>query len=117
MASAKGDPHRNDQASSPGHTISVTYQCGKINQSDYLSRHVKPIEQLPHVEQQEPDDLNNLLYMLHTTPIIDCMGIGTVAQATKNDPILTKIGALINQGSLDRKIRIERSPTLPECTI
>ena len=77
----------------------MTYQRGKINQSDYLSRHAKPIEKLTREEQQEADDLNNLLYMLHTTPIIDCMGIGTIAQATKNDPILTKIATLISQGS------------------
>ena len=78
--------------------FTVTYQRGKINQSDYLSRHAKPIEKLTREERQEADDLNNLLYMLHTTPIIDCMGIGTIAQATQNDPTLKKIATLVNQG-------------------
>jgi hypothetical protein len=78
--------------------FTVTYQRGKINQSDYLSRHEKPIEKLTREERQEADDLNNLLYMLHTTPIIDCMGIGTIAQATQNDPTLKKIATLVNQG-------------------
>ena len=86
-----------------GIRFTVTYQRGKINQSDYLSRHTKPIEKLTREEQQETDHLNNLLYMLHTAPIIDCMGIGTIAQVTKNDPILSKIATLI-------------SPTLPERT-
>ena len=79
--------------------FTVAYQRGKINQSDYLSRHAKPIEKLTREERQEADDLNNLLYMLHTTPIIDCMGIGTIAQATQNDPTLKKIATLVNQGS------------------
>ena len=78
--------------------FTVTYQRGKINQSDYLSRHAKPIEKLTREERQEADDLNNLLYMLRTTPIIDCMGIGTIAQATQNDPTLKKIATLVNQG-------------------
>ena len=79
--------------------FTVTYQRGKINQSDYFSRHAKPIEKLTREEQQEADDLNNLLYMLHTTRIIDSMGIGTIAQATKNYPTHTKLATLINQGS------------------
>ncbi|CAB4022967.1 Hypothetical predicted protein, partial [Paramuricea clavata] len=41
--------------------FTVTYQRGKINQSDYLSRHAKPIEKLTREERQEADDLNNLL--------------------------------------------------------
>lgn len=78
--------------------FTVVYQRGKINQSDYLSRHAKPIEKLPREEQREADDLNNLLYLLHTTPAIDCMGIATIAQATKDDQTLRKIAALINKG-------------------
>ena len=102
--------------------FTVTYQRGKINQSDYLSRHAKPIEKLTREEQQEADDLNNLLYMLHTTPIIDCMGIGTIAPATKNDPTLTNTATLISQGSTSiaktESKEVQRfQNVLPELTI
>ena len=101
MESVKGpsEPKESSSVTKTYVRFTVTYQRGKINQSDYLSRHAKPIEKLTREEQQEADDLNNLLYMLHTTPIIDCMGIGAIAQATKNDPTLRKIATLISQGS------------------
>ena len=85
--------------------FTVTYQRGKINQSDYLPRHAKPIEKLTREEQQEADELNNLLYMLLTTPIIDCMGIGTIAQATKNDPTLTKLSSTRGQPGSQKQNR------------
>ncbi|CAB4037289.1 Hypothetical predicted protein [Paramuricea clavata] len=78
--------------------FTVIYQCGKVNQSDYLSRHAKPIKKLPREEQTEADDLNNLLYLLHTTPAIDCVGIGAIAQATSEDQTLQKIAALSKKG-------------------
>ena len=74
-----------------GLRFTVTYQRGKINQSVYLSRHAKPIEKLTREEQQEAVDLNNLLYILHTIPIMDYMGIGTIVQATKNDQLSQRL--------------------------
>ena len=60
----------------------VNYQQGNINQADYLSRHAKPINLLPREEQQEAEDLNNLLYMLHSTPVLDHISIAAIANAT-----------------------------------
>ena len=67
-----------------GIRFTVTYQKGKINQSDYLSRHAKLLEKIPKGEQKETEDLNNLLYILHTTPVIDCITIAAIAQANKD---------------------------------
>ena len=76
----------------------VTYQKGKINQADYLSRHGKPIEKLSMDEQNEAEDLNNLLYMLHTTPVTDHIGLATIALETKKDPTLHKLVKIIRSG-------------------
>jgi hypothetical protein len=78
--------------------FTVAYRRGKINQSDYLSRHSKPLQKLPQSEQAEADDLNNLLYMFHTTPVLDCICYARIAQCTKEDRTLARITELINQG-------------------
>ena len=79
----------------------VTYQKGKINQADYLSRHGKPIEKLSPDEQNEAEDLNNLLYMLHTTPVMDHIGLATIATETEKDETLQKLSELIKSGQPD----------------
>ena len=100
----------------------VTYQRGKVNQSDYLSRHAKPITALPQEKQTEANDLNNLLYLLHTTPAIDCLGISTIAQATHEDPTLQKIATLIKKGqswiSKTEPDEVQRfRPIFPQLTV
>ena len=44
----------------------VIYQEGKFNQTDFISRRGKPLDQVPVEEREELDDLNNLLYMHYT---------------------------------------------------
>ena len=78
--------------------FTVIYQRGKINQADYLSRHAKPIDQLPVNQQKEAEDLNNLLYMLHTTPIMDHISIAAIARETSNDTALSYISNLVQSG-------------------
>jgi hypothetical protein len=78
--------------------FTVVYQLGKINQADYLSRHAKPIEKLPTSQQGEADDLNNLLYTLHITPIMDHIGISEIAKSTASDRTLAYILDLIKMG-------------------
>ena len=69
----------------------VKYQRGSSNQADYLSRHAKPIHMLDASEQNESEDLNNLLYILHTTPVMDHIGIATISNATNNDETLKQL--------------------------
>ena len=69
----------------------VIYQKGKLNQSDYLSCHRKPFELILETEQKETEDLHNLLYTLHTTPIIDSIGFASIAKPTKEDPVLREL--------------------------
>ena len=68
---------------------SVEYQHGKKNQSDYPLRHGKPFCDLTEEEQNEADELHNLLYLLHTTPVTDHLGISLIAKHTEVDPILS----------------------------
>ena len=68
---------------------SVEYQHGKKNQSDYPLRHGKPFCDLTEEEQNEADELHNLLYLLHTTPVTDHLGISLIAKHTEEDPILS----------------------------
>lgn len=78
----------------------VTYQEGKRNPADYLSRRARPFEGLPKEEQSEVDDLNNLLYILHTTPIIDHIGLAEIAKYTKEDATLQEVTKLIQDGKM-----------------
>ena len=76
----------------------VSYQKGKINQADYLSRHGKPIEKLSPELQSEAEDLNNLLYVLHTTPVTDHIGLATISSETSKDKTLKTLSELIKSG-------------------
>ena len=78
-----------------GINYQVIYRKSKLNQSDYLSRHGKPFEFLPEQEQKETEDLHNLLYTLHTTPIVHNIGIASIVKATKEHPVLTELIEII----------------------
>ena len=71
-----------------------------MNQADFLSRHATPIEKLTKEEKQETEELNNLLFQLHTAPIIDQMGMKEIAIATKADRTLQKISKYLTKGKL-----------------
>ena len=47
----------------------IHYQKGSINQADYLSCDAKSLDKASEEEKTQSNDINNLLYMLHTTPI------------------------------------------------
>ena len=76
----------------------VEYQPGKNNQAVCLSRHAIPISKLPVDEQNESDDLIKLLYTLHTTPIIDHIGLARIAKCTTDDPTLHNLREIIQKG-------------------
>ena len=76
----------------------VEYQKGRLNQTDFVSRRAKPWVKVPKNEQDEADDLNNLLYALHTTPVMDSIGLATIAKHTRNDLILNDLTAIVKQG-------------------
>ena len=77
---------------------SLEYRKGKLNQSDYLTRHAKPLNKLSKEEQKEPDELNTLLYALHSTPVMDHIGLSTIAMETASDSILKKICNYVKSG-------------------
>ena len=99
----------------------VSYQPGKKNQADFLSRHAKPLEKLPLEEQTETSDLNNLLYLLHTTPIMDHIGIARIAKHTSEDRILQDLRAHVENGQTwipkDNKELSKFATILPEITV
>ena len=66
----------------------VEYRKGALNQSDYMSRHSKPLSKLPKKQREECEELNNLLYSLHTTPVIDHIGLARIAEETSADKTL-----------------------------
>ena len=49
-------------------------------------------------EQIESEDLNNLFYTLHTTPIMDHIGIAAIAKATNNDENLKQLQDIVTKG-------------------
>ena len=99
----------------------VEYCRGKNNISDYLSPHATPICELSLEEQNEPDELNNLLYMLHTTPLMDHLGLATIAQHTSDDRILNALRNIVLKGQTwipkDSDVRLRKfSKILPSIT-
>ena len=76
----------------------VIYQKGKQNQTDFVSRRATPISHLGKDEQKEADDVNNLLYTLHTTPITDRITLKSIAEETSADPVLSKLQKLVKEG-------------------
>ena len=76
----------------------LEYRKGKLNQSDFISRHSKPLKFLSKEERSEPDELNNLLYALHGTPVMDQIGLGTIANETASDPTLSKVRSYVLKG-------------------
>ena len=61
-------------------------------------RHGKPFCTLTEEEQNEADELQNLLYLLHTTPVIDHLGISLIAKHTEEDPILLQLLHIVKSG-------------------
>ena len=58
----------------------------------------KKLVLLPRDQQDEADDINNLLYLLQTTPITDHHGLAEIATETQRDGTLQKITELMNNG-------------------
>jgi len=56
-----------------------------------MSRNATPLSHLPIEQQNEPDDLNKLLYTLYTTPLTDHIGLASISAATTSDPILQQL--------------------------
>ena len=100
----------------------VIYQKGKSNQTDFLSRRGTPIQQLGAEEQKESEEVDNLLYMLHCTPIIDRINLSMISSATKSDPTLSAVQSLVEKGqtwidkSAPQELQRYRA-ILPEITI
>ena len=78
--------------------FSVEYQKGQINPTDCLSRRGKPLAEIPIEQQKEVDDIKNILYMLHTTPIIDNLGLTRIARETNKVEILKQLREIIERG-------------------
>ena len=76
----------------------VEYQKGKSNQTDFISRRAVPIENLSDEEQQRSESINNLLYALHTTPIMDRITLKAIAEETASDKVLVKLQELVKSG-------------------
>lgn len=100
----------------------VIYQRGTLNQSDFISRRGKPFTQIPKEQQEEMDDLNNLLYMIHSTPVMDKLDLPTIAEETKKDKTLSELSKIVqssqkwiskNAPDLLRKFE----PILPEIMV
>ena len=49
-------------------------------------------------EKKKSDDLANLLYTLHVTPVLDAIGITEIAELTVKDPVLNELRELIKSG-------------------
>ena len=78
--------------------FTVEYQKGKLNCADFISRRAKPLDKIPADQQDEVNDLSKLLFMLHTTPIVDSLCLESIASETRKDPILSELSEIIPRG-------------------
>ena len=76
----------------------VEHCTGKLNAMDYMSRHARDLSKLPLYQRKECDELNNLLYMLHTTPIVDHISLGQISRITNKDVVLSKLKNIVKEG-------------------
>ena len=79
-------------------SYNLVYQKGKLNETDFISRHAKPLKLLTTSEKYEADELNAHLYMIHTTPITDRIGLDKIASQTATDPILRELKQIVESG-------------------
>ena len=63
-----------------------------------MSRHAKQLNLLSAQEKSESSNLNNLLYLLHTTPIMDKITLSKIATDTAKDATLAKLISLLKEG-------------------
>ena len=77
----------------------VEYQKGSLNRVDIMSRQARAMSSLPIDQQREAHELNNLLYMLHATPIVDHISLAEIAQKTDSDPVLSRVRDLVRKGA------------------
>ena len=66
----------------------VVYQKGTKNLTDYLSRRASPIAERTIEKQQQAESINNLLYTLPTTPIVDRLTLKAIAEEPEKDSVL-----------------------------
>ena len=85
----------------------LEYQKASDNCADFMSRHTKTWETIPKIEKS--NDLINLLYTLHISPVLDAIGIKTITEDTAKDPTLQKISKAIQTG---RTSAIRNDPKL-----
>ena len=76
----------------------LIYQKGAKNQSDYLSRKSLPFDDNNAEEKEAAEDINNYLYTLHTTPIIDRITLKQIAEETSKDKTLSRLKQIIETG-------------------
>ena len=76
----------------------LVYRKGCDNNADFLSRHALPWATLPKSIKAESDEVTNILYTLRLSPIMDALGIKEIAQATTDDPVLSKLHLAIKEG-------------------
>ena len=53
------------------------------------------MENLWSLYQKQSRRKHNLLYTLHTTPIINSIGIASIAKVTIEDPVITELMKII----------------------
>ena len=100
----------------------LEFQKGSLNRVDIMSRQSRALSSLTLEEQKETHELNNLLYMLHSTPIVDHISLADISRKTDADPVLSRVRDLVKKGarvaSKDDNAKVRKfNPILPDLTV
>ena len=64
-----------------------------------MSRQSRALSSLTLEEQKETRELNNLLYMPHSTAIVDQISLADISPETDTDPVLSRVRDLVKKGA------------------
>ena len=81
----------------------VKWEKGEENCADYLSRHAKPLKDLPNDQLEEADEMEKTVWLLQYGPYVESVSVGKIIRATKEDTTLKKLTASIRKGYIDPK--------------
>ena len=101
----------------------LEFQKGSLNRVDIMSRQSRALSSLTLEEQKETHELNNLLYMLHSTPIVDHISLAEISRKTDTDPVLSRVRNLVRKGAHAASSKVDNAkvrkfnPILSDMTI
>ena len=80
----------------------VKWEKGEDNCADYLSRHARPLTEIPREQLEEANEMEKTVWMLQYGPYVEAISVQKIIRATKEDITLKKLADSIRKGHIRR---------------